>query len=115
MIGLRIKKARIDRHISQAELAEKCGWSQSRVGNYERKIRKPSVDDLISIAKALQVNVQWLASGEGEREVGAVLPAIGSPKSQKLAAEVVTLSDNNALSDEQIEAIRNMIGTMVKK
>lgn len=43
--------------MSQAQLAEACGWaSQSRIGNYERDTREPSVDDVMALAKVLKVS-----------------------------------------------------------
>ena len=64
-IGERIKEARLAAGMSQEKLGEIIGWRQSRVGNYERGIREPRVDDLEKIARALNVSVLWLATGEG--------------------------------------------------
>lgn len=51
----RIKRARKNAGKSQAQLAEACGWSQSRVGNYEAGTREPSFADIELMAKALGV------------------------------------------------------------
>lgn len=46
-VGQRIKMLRERLRLSQADLAEKCGWGyQSRVGNYETGSRKVSVEVL---------------------------------------------------------------------
>ncbi len=43
--------------MSQAQLAEACGWaSQSRIGNYERDTREPSVDDVMAMAGVLKIS-----------------------------------------------------------
>ncbi|MFQ2193339.1 LexA family protein [Aeromonas jandaei] len=54
--GERVKALRENQGLSQAALAEKCGWaSQSRIGNYEVGTRKISADDAVVLAKALGV------------------------------------------------------------
>lgn len=56
-LGQRIKRLRKEAGMSQAQLAEACGWkSQSRVGNYEAGTREPNLADIDTIAKALQVD-----------------------------------------------------------
>lgn len=42
--------------MSQASLAEACGWSQSRVGNYEAGTREPSLADIATMAAAMKVD-----------------------------------------------------------
>lgn len=60
-LGTRIKHFRKAKKLSQAALANACGWSsQSRVGNYEADIREPSLDDLDRLANALGVTVPVL-------------------------------------------------------
>ena len=55
-LGQRIKRLRKAAHLSQAQLAEACGWkSQSRVGNYEAGTREPTLADIHAIARALRV------------------------------------------------------------
>ena len=55
-LGSRIAHYRTAAGMSQAGLAKACGWaSQSRVGNYEKNTREPSLDDIALRAKALGV------------------------------------------------------------
>lgn len=75
-VGQRIKQLRERLKLSQAELAEKCGWEyQSRVGNYETGARKVSVEDAVVLASALDVppgellfgtpdNAEFISSGQ---------------------------------------------------
>jgi len=60
--------------LSQAELATQCNWnSQSRVANYEKDLREPSLDDLAMLATFFQCSPGWLAFGEGpEPELTAI-------------------------------------------
>lgn len=56
-IGKRIKRLRKIAQMSQAQLAEACGWkSQSRIGNYEADSREPSFADIEAMASALGVD-----------------------------------------------------------
>ncbi|CAQ85220.1 MULTISPECIES: helix-turn-helix domain-containing protein [Photorhabdus] len=66
-IGARIKRLRNQQKMSQAALAELCGWaSQSRIGNYESGIRNVSTDDAVILSKALGVSPAELMFGDAE-------------------------------------------------
>ena len=55
-IGNRIRKYREDRKLSQKELAELIGVSNSRVSNWEQGINRPDANILAEICRALQVS-----------------------------------------------------------
>lgn len=55
-IGNRIRKYREDRKLSQKQLAELIGVSNSRVSNWEQGINRPDADILAEICRALQVS-----------------------------------------------------------
>lgn len=56
-LAQRIKRLRKEAGLSQAQLADACGWkSQSRVGNYEAGTREPNLADISAIAKALRID-----------------------------------------------------------
>lgn len=60
-LGSRIAHFRKLAGLSQAALAKSCGWgSQSRVGNYEKNTREPSLDDLAAMARAMGVSPEAL-------------------------------------------------------
>lgn len=66
--GKRIKEAREIRAMTQTELAAQVpGLSQQAIANSEQRDSQSS-RFLIEIAQALQVNVNWLARGEGPRD-----------------------------------------------
>ena len=54
-----IARARLDRGITQAQLAEAVGCSQQQIQAWETGIRKPKLKALVKIGKAL--NVDWLS------------------------------------------------------
>ena len=62
-IAAQIKKARLDKGLSQAQLGIACGWDsgnpQSRVGNYEQGKRIPSAPDIVVLAKALDKSITY--------------------------------------------------------
>lgn len=68
-IDINIKKYRKAAKLSQPALAHLCGWdSQSRLSNYETGIRVPSINDLQSIARALNIEVEQLISDKSNDE-----------------------------------------------
>ena len=77
-IAARLKQIREQKGISQAKLAEQCGWVQSRIGNYEAGRRNIGVDDAITISNALGINPSLLIFGNDNAETWL------TPKHQKL-------------------------------
>jgi len=56
----RLKKARIEAGLTQVQLAKLCGQVESWASNYETDIRKPSLDSIRMIMKALKVDANYL-------------------------------------------------------
>lgn len=65
-IGARIRIARDRAGLTQAELAEKCGWSggQRRTSHYESDRSTPSYEDMAIMARVLGTSSAYLAFGE---------------------------------------------------
>lgn len=55
-IGNRIRSFREDRKLTQIQLAEKLGVSNSRVSNWEQGINRPDADIIADICIALNVS-----------------------------------------------------------
>lgn len=55
-IGNRIRRFREDRKLTQIQLAEKLGVSNSRVSNWEQGINRPDADIIADICIALNVS-----------------------------------------------------------
>lgn len=65
--GDRIKEAREARGLSQQELALKCGWtSRSTISKIEKNICETRLTSLMKIAKALDVDPDYLVFGDAE-------------------------------------------------
>lgn len=60
MLGTRIKNLRLDKGITQQELASMIGVTSVSIGNWEAGRKKPSVDALASLSDALDVSVDSL-------------------------------------------------------
>ncbi len=55
-IGMRIRKYREKSGLSQKELAELIGVSNSRISNWEQGINRPDADILADLCRALNVS-----------------------------------------------------------
>ena len=64
-IGTRIRQKRFEIGITQEKLALKCGWesARGRISNYELDLHTPKLKDIQKLAKALNVEPQWLIFG----------------------------------------------------
>jgi transcriptional regulator with XRE-family HTH domain len=69
MISERIKKLRKEYNLSQQELGEKLGITQGSLANYEKGIRFPNPDALISIARFFNVSIDYLMGVSKNRGV----------------------------------------------
>ena len=66
-LGERLKFARIRRKLTQVALAKQSGVPQQTIQGIESQ-RVKETRHLVRLAKALMVNPEWLAAGEGEME-----------------------------------------------
>lgn len=63
-VGKRIQEARKKAGMKQSDLAERLGVAVITIGQYERGKRQPRIEQLKSIASALNVDVNWLMNGQ---------------------------------------------------
>jgi len=59
----RLKKARIDKGLSQTELGHLAGIHYTQIGRYENKGAQPSAVILAKLANALEVSSDYLTNG----------------------------------------------------
>tara|TARA_R110000850_G_scaffold243755_2_gene368608 strand:+ start:1346 stop:2029 length:684 start_codon:yes stop_codon:yes gene_type:complete len=64
-LGARIKLARQARNMTQQQLADAINWEQGAIGNVERRDSK-TCSHTADIAAALNVDLGWLSTGDGQ-------------------------------------------------
>ncbi len=63
LIGKRIREFRKMRHLSQGELAEKCGLHPAYIGQLERGEKNATLASIQSICRGLQITMDQLLYG----------------------------------------------------
>lgn len=76
MIGHRIREARKLRGYNQQWLAEQVGVSQPSVSDWESGRNDPTMDNLAMAARVLDVHIEWLATGRGQRDYIETAPLV---------------------------------------
>lgn len=92
-MGLKIKKARINANVTQAELAHKLGVTAQSISQYERGVKIPKFDTLKKIATALEIKVSCFYDLEPQKE--QMFPIWRDPDKDppKVETEVLVLVD----------------------
>lgn len=62
--GKKIFKLRTERNLTQKQLADLCGFSQSALNLWENEKRKPKVEHLQKIAIALEISINHLLESD---------------------------------------------------
>jgi len=60
MVGMKIKRCRLQLNMSQAELAKRAGLTCAAICQYEAGSREPNFSALVKLAKALHVSTDFL-------------------------------------------------------
>ena len=109
--------ARLEQGLSQADLAARCTLSQAQVSYFEVGQRRPTLDQLLRIARALDVSIQRLIAGSDRpgteiRDIAIELRHLGLvdlwvadaavPGAFRRAEEVVTLAVSGHEPDPRI-------------
>jgi transcriptional regulator with XRE-family HTH domain len=81
-LGSYLTAARLQRGLSQAELAARCGLSQVQISYFELGRRRPTLDQLVRIARSLDTSIEKLIAGsdrpgEGLRDIAIELRHLG--------------------------------------
>lgn len=90
--GIKIKNLRLQKRLTQAELAQKLGVTKSVISAYETGLRMPSYDVLVQIARIFKVSTDYLLgvetrpgldlSGLTEEECAALVKLIQAMKAK---------------------------------
>ena len=87
-VGERIKERRVELSWTQEQLAQKAGISKSFLSELENSKRSVSADNLLDIARALGVSLDYLMTGEEGEETETRPAEVQVPASlAKFAAE----------------------------
>ena len=94
-MGLKIKKARINANVTQAELAHRLGVTAQSISQYERGVKIPKFDTLKKIATALEIKVSCFYDLEPQKE--QMFPIWRDPDKDppKVETEVLVLYRRN--------------------
>jgi transcriptional regulator with XRE-family HTH domain len=66
-LGERLREARLRVHLTQDQLASRCGISRSLVSQWETGVVQDiSAANLVRAARALRVSLDWLLEGDGD-------------------------------------------------
>lgn len=86
VLGSRVRRLRMLRHMSQAELGERLGVTAQQVQKYERGTNRIAAATLVSIAMALEISPPDLLSGlaEAASPEGLELKAADTPHGHAL-------------------------------
>ncbi len=123
-IGKRIYEIRNEKQLTQKQLADMCGFSQSAVNFWESGKRKPKMEQLQKIADALNVPLQELFKAKinentpvidlTELEVDdignyltSIFPRLKGAREleEKYMQQAEDFTDDEQLQNEQLEAL----------
>lgn len=99
-IGDRIRYARKEAGLNQADLAERVGVSQPAVANWESGVHDPRRVMLAKIADILRVSPEWLASGDRSPAETDKQPAAAYLRRPLRHAPVIALDDSLRLMSD---------------
>jgi transcriptional regulator with XRE-family HTH domain len=102
-IGKKIKKLRNDRKMTQQELADEIGVSESTVSLYESDTRKPSFKALSRIAKVFDVTEAFFLNAEESNN--------GEIKNENIR---MAARNMEKLSDADVQTINTLIKSLLK-
>ena len=90
-IGLRIKKIRKERHITQEELAEKVGVGSQHISDIERGLTGMSIGTLIDVCSQLNADTNYILLGISSAAVSDPISKLlkGLSNSQIMYAEKI--------------------------
>jgi len=99
-IGNRIQKYRLEKKLTQSELAEAAGTTQKHLSRIEAGYHRSSFDTVVAIAKALDISVDSLIANYSDSTDSSTLKLI--------------LDDIKGMSAKQLEMLQENI-KIIKK
>lgn len=94
MFSERLKRLRMEKGITQKELADRLHISRSTIAGYESLGKEPDGEKLCALADFFGVSVDYLLGGTDSRELTSPAPAAAKrPVEAAIAGELGSLSD----------------------
>ena len=104
--GENLKGLRVDKNLSQAELADKIGMHSTHISRYERELTQPTLEVIKKIAEALQVSVDTLVYGTKDEK------AKNNIKDQEL---LTMFTKVQSLDKQDVVCIKSMLNAYILK
>lgn len=104
MLHKRIKELRNEHNLTQSELAEKLGCTQSAIAFYEKGDRSPDNSTLIKMADLFDCTLDYLMGRTDKRNL-VVLEGNLLPEPLKSVIDAVNIAKDAGLSEKDIKEI----------
>lgn len=105
-LGERLRTLREQRSLNQVDVAVAVGTSRSHITKIERGADEPGRALLMALAAFYEVNLDWLATGQGE-----MAPGSAQARNQK---EALLLYAFRALPEQEANPLLDMLLSRVK-
>lgn len=103
-VGLRLKKIRLYRRMTQKELADKLKISQTAIALWENGNRSLSLDAIDDISRILNVSAGYLLFGE--KDVNDIVPAEEQGNNNNPPFTLAAHFDGDEFTEDELEEIR---------
>ncbi|RXZ84623.1 XRE family transcriptional regulator [Paenibacillaceae bacterium] len=122
-LGVRLKKARENKRLTQMKVAKILGISNGTLSGYERNYRDPDTTTLANLADLYNVSVDWLTTGGTEKRdhsseemITSIIEHSGEPgSSERELFTVQFLKEFRKLPDDVQNNLYELIRNMPKK
>jgi transcriptional regulator with XRE-family HTH domain len=115
-IGLRIRKVRVEKKLTQGEFANFMGIKQANLSHIENKGLKITIDILNKIISNFDIDANWLLTGKGEMHQNG--QKIGDISNSTVVGANVNghgICIHHSMSEETISEIAKNHNDIIKK
>ena len=119
MLGNRLKKLRLEKKLTQLQIAQKVNISEARYNLYENNKRQPDYELLKSLAEVLETTTDYLLGNDNTtKTISSVIP------DNELADKLSVLIENKRISllfdklgeldDEELNQVADIVDIVTK-
>ena len=119
MLGNRLKKLRLEKKLTQLQIAQKVNISEARYNLYENNKRQPDYELLKNLAEVLETTTDYLLGNDNTtKTINSVIP------DNELADKLSVLIENEhakvlfdklgELSDEELNQVADIVNIVTK-